>query len=397
MFAVAIKMLLEDRTKYIGLLIGIAFTAFLVTFAMSFFAGFMTRGFSLISENPTADIWVMDSAVNSSEATINMSDSALYLVKSVEGVDRAMPLYMEDMTARFANGHFQTFQVIGVDDALLSGVPRLHNGLKVSEALHIPQSVIVDGGGTSLKLQTPQDEKDRWSYDGVHLDAPTRELRFGDSMLINNKRVFVSGVSHTLPRFPPRPLLYTTLSNLKRLTPAQSKRLTFVMVRVKKGLDAKIVALKIHKETGLKALTSDDFKKETVIWFLINSEDVGDMVNMVILAMLVGFGVSGVMLYMFTQDHFKQYAILKAMGTTSAQLQKMIWSQVFVSAFIGSGMGVGVCTLFGALISGVDFPYRLMWFAPLLGLFGVLIVSSVAGFISIQALKKLQPAIVFAS
>ena len=109
MFGVAIKMLLEDKTKYIGLLIGIAFTAFLVTFAMAYFAGFMTRGFALVSENPTADIWVMDKAVNATQATINMSDSALYRVKSVAGVSSAMPLYIQDMTARFANGHFQLF------------------------------------------------------------------------------------------------------------------------------------------------------------------------------------------------------------------------------------------------------------------------------------------------
>ena len=397
MFGVAIKMLLEDKTKYIGLLIGIAFTAFLVTFAMAYFAGFMTRGFALVSENPTADIWVMDKAVHSTQATINMSDSALYRVKSVAGVSSAMPLYIQDMTARFANGHFQSFQVMGVDDATLSGAPRPTNGLKLSEALHIPSSVIVDSGGTEGKLQTPKNKQDMWPYDGVHLHVPTRELRFGDTLLINSKRVFVSGVSKTIPRFPPRPLLYTSISNFKRLSPSQNRRLTFVMVKINKGASAKQVAKKIETQTGLKALTSAAFKKETVLWYLQNSEDVGDMVNMVVLAMLVGFGVTGVMLYMFTQDHFKQYAILKALGTTSKQLQRMLFTQIFVSAFVGSGIGVGICTLFGLFMPSIGFPYRLMWFAPLLGIIGVFIVSCVAGFISTRALKKLQPAIVFAT
>ena len=397
MFRVAIKMLLEDKTKYIGLLIGIAFTAFLVSFAMAYFAGFMTRGFALVSENPTADIWVMDSAVSSCEATINMSDSALYRVKSVHGVVAAMPLYIEDMTARFANGSFQSFQVTGVDDATLSGAPHPTNKLKLSEALHIPSSIIVDSGGTDGKLQTPKEQKDIWPYNGTHLHISTRKLQFGDTLLIDGKRVFVSGISQTIPRFPPRPLIYTTVSNFKRLTPAQNRRLTFVMVKVKDKISVKKVANNIEKQTGLKALTSDAFKKQTVLWYLINSEDVGDMVNMVVLAMLVGFGVTGVMLYMFTQDHFKQYAILKALGTTSSQLRTMVFTQIFVTAFIGSGIGVGCCTLFGFFISNIDFPYRLMWFAPLLGILGVLIVSSVAGFISTRALNKLQPAIVFAT
>jgi putative ABC transport system permease protein len=39
---------------------------------------------------------------------------------------------------------------------------------------------------------------------------------------------------------------------------------------------------------------------------------------MLILAMAVGFGVTGVMLYMFTNEHLKQYAVLRALGATSS-------------------------------------------------------------------------------
>ncbi len=397
MFTIAVKILIEDRVKYIGLLIGIAFTAFLVTFAMSYFAGFMTRGFALVSENPSVDIWVMDRAVSSSEATINMSDAALNLVKSVQGVENAVPLYMQDMTARFPNGHFQAFQVIGVDDATLSGIPKIKSTRDASELLHIPGSVIVDSGGTSDKLQTPKYMKDSYPFDGPHLNAATRKLRFGDTLLINDKRIVVAGVSQTIPRFPPRPLIYTTLSNFKRLTPSQVKRLTFVMVKIKSGSNLHLIAQKIQKQTGLKALTSDDFKKQTVMWYLVNSEDVGDMVNMVVLAMLVGFGVTGVMLYMFTQDNLKYYALLKAMGASSKQLRVMIFTQVFMSALIGSGIGIGVCTLVGKLVANGDFPYRMMWFSPLFGLIGVLIVSITAGLISQHALKNVEAEMLFAS
>ena len=49
-------------------------------------------------------------------------------------------------------------------------------------------------------------------------------------------------------------------------------------------------------------------------WYLVNSEDVGDIAAMLTLAICVGFGVTGVMLYMFTAENLKQYAVLKAMG-----------------------------------------------------------------------------------
>ena len=51
MLIIALKMLLGDRTKYGGLLFGISFTSFLVTFAASYFGGMMTRSFALIADN----------------------------------------------------------------------------------------------------------------------------------------------------------------------------------------------------------------------------------------------------------------------------------------------------------------------------------------------------------
>lgn len=394
MFEVAIKMFMHDRTKYLGLIAGIGFTAFLVTFALAYFAGFMTRGFALVSENPTATVWVMDPAVHSTEATINMSDGSLGLVRSVEGVSYAVPLFLGDVTARFPNGHFQSFQLIGVDDATLSGTPKPQDGTGAS-VLHMPDSVIVDSGGTSGKLQTPLRKEDIWPWDGAHLDVPTRRLRYGDTLIINDRRVVVGGVSSTIPRFPPRPLMYTTQSNFKRLNPGQKRYITFIMVRGDKSITAAELAQRISTRTGLKAITSDAFKKETVMWYLVNSEDVGDMVNMVILAMLVGFGVTGVMLYMFTYENLRQYAVLKAMGASHRQLVTMVFTQAFAGVVIGSGIGIGFSALLGESVASVNFPFRMMWFCPLLGFLGVLIVSITAALISIRPVLHMEPGIIF--
>lgn len=59
MLRVVLKMLIGDRVKYTGILFGIAFTYFLTTFAGSYFAGFMKRGFALIAENPRTAEWVL--------------------------------------------------------------------------------------------------------------------------------------------------------------------------------------------------------------------------------------------------------------------------------------------------------------------------------------------------
>lgn len=395
MLHIALKMLMGDRAKYTGLLLGIAFTAFLVTFAASYFAGFMTRGFALITENPTTDVWIMDPAVTSVEQTINMPDPVLYRVRGVDGVRYAEPLAMGTVDARFPNGHFQTFEVIGVDDATLIGAPWLMDG-GAPTVLHAPDAVIVDDGGTFGKLETPVRKADQWPHDGPHLDVPTRALIPGDELLVDDYRIKVAGRSETVPRFPPRPLLYTSYSNAVRILPVERHRLTFVLASAQPGVTPQDLAQRIQQQTGMRARSSDDFKADTVRWYLVNSEDVGDMAAMLILAMSVGFGMTGVMLYMFTYENQNQYAVLKAMGATPRLLLAMILVQSGVCALLGTGIGLGLCGLVGEAVSAAGYPFRMMWYTPLFGIIGVLIVSLTAAAISIRPVLKLQPAIVFA-
>ena len=394
MLRVALKMLFGDRAKYVGLLFGIAFTSFLVTFAASYFCGFMTRGFALISENPTADVWVMDPAVDSAEQTTNMPDSALDRVRSVDGVLWAVPLALGTADARFPNGRFQPFQIIGVDDATLSSVPRLRDGASPT-ALRSPDAAIVDPGGTEGKLETPLLKADQWPTE-PHLNAPMRPLRVGDELLVNDNRVRIAGTSEALPRYPPRPLLYTTLSNADRILLPERHRLTFVLATGVPGVALNELAARIQAQTGLKARAADDFKADTVRWFLINSEDVGDIGAMLSLAMSVGFGITGIMLYMFTTEALKQYAVLKAMGATSRLLLAMIFVQAGQCALLGTGLGLGLCAIIGQIAVQADYPFRMMWFTPLIGCVMVVLVSIVAAAISVRPVLRLEPAVVFA-
>src|SRR5260370_36632017 len=116
MLRIALKMLIGDRAKYAGLLFGISFTSFLVTFASSYFVGFMTRGFALIAENPKTDVWVMDPAVRSGEQTRNLPVSALERVRSVEGVSCAVPLALGTPEVPFENGRRPSVQGIACDE-----------------------------------------------------------------------------------------------------------------------------------------------------------------------------------------------------------------------------------------------------------------------------------------
>jgi putative ABC transport system permease protein len=326
----------------------------------------------------------MDPAVSSVEQTTNMTTASLYRVRSVAGVATAVPLALGSAEVRFPNGRFQNFQVIGVDD------------VTAPVTLRAPDAVIVDSGGTTGKLDTLAADVATWPRDQSLLEAPTRPLAGGDELIVNDQRVQVVAVSDGLSRFPPRPLMYTTLSNAERILLPERRRLTFILVTIAAGELPGEIAMRISEQTGLRARTAEELKADTVRWSLVNSEDVGDMAAMLWIAMLVGFGVTGVLLYLFTNDSLKQYAVLKAMGATSCTLLGMVFVQAGLCGVLGSGLGLGLCAIVGQAAVAAGYPFRMMWFTPLLGGVVVVLVSVVAATISARTVLKLEPALVFA-
>jgi putative ABC transport system permease protein len=192
-------------------------------------------------------------------------------------------------------------------------------------------------------------------------------------------------------------LLYTTYANAARILLPERHLMTFVLAKAAPGIPPAALATRIEARTGLRARTANQFTADTVRWFFLNSEDVGDIASMISIAMLVGFGVTGVMLYMFTEENLKQYAVLKAMGATPRLLLTMILAQAGLCALLGTGLGLGLCAIVGQIAAAeADYPFRMMWFTPLFGGTMVILVSLVAAAISARPVLKLHPGIVFA-
>ena len=102
------------------------------------------------------------------------------------------------------------------------------------------------------------------------------------------------------------------------------------------------------------------------------------------------------MLYMFTYENQKQYAVLRALGSSSRSLLAMVGIHAATCALIGTGIGIGLCGIAGAGVERMGFPFRMMWFTPLAGILGVVPVCVAAATISARPVMKLQPAVVFA-
>src|SRR3954454_17283182 len=124
-------MLVGDRAKFYGIVLGLTFAALLITQQGSIFCGLMCLTAGQIYDITGADLWVMDANVRYVDDVKPMIENNLYRVRGVAGVQWAVPLYKGQGRAKINSidrlGHKQEVieQVIllGLDDASMVGAP----------------------------------------------------------------------------------------------------------------------------------------------------------------------------------------------------------------------------------------------------------------------------------
>lgn len=111
----AYKLLVNDKAKFTALLIGITFAVFLMMFVTSMLIGVLNHASATVI-NIGATMWIMDPAVQTVSNTVGMPDYVLDAVRSMQGVQYAVPLYSGAGLAKLPDGTYQSVNVIGLDD-----------------------------------------------------------------------------------------------------------------------------------------------------------------------------------------------------------------------------------------------------------------------------------------
>lgn len=384
MYYTALKMLMGDRSKYFGMVMGLTFASFIMTQQPAIFTGLMARTFSFITDLGQPDIWVMDPKVQFIDDIKPMQDTELYRVRGVEGVEWAVPLYKGLLKARLENGNFQTCIVVGLDDATLIGGPAVMIEGRL-EDLRRAEGVIVDIDGAQTKLaKAPVRAGDK--------PAP---LQLGDVLELNDRRATVVGIARVTRTFQSQPVIYTTYTRAIGFAPRERKLLSFVLVKARAGEDLQALTARIRKATGLAAYTRDEFKMLTVQYFMKNTGIPINFGMAVLLGFIIGAAVAGQTFYNFTLDNLRQFGVLKAMGTGNGMLLRMILLQATVVGTIGWGLGVGAAALFGYVFRDGVLAFKFPWQLLVISGGAVTLICIFAALLSILKVIKLEPAIVF--
>lgn len=381
---VALKMLIGDRAKYIGIIMGITFASLLITQQSAIFVGLMTRTYGTITDLGQADIWVVDPKAQYVDDVKPMQDTQLLRVRGIDGVAWAVPMYRGMLKARLADGNFQTVYVIGLDDStLMGGPPRMLEGRLAD--LRRADGVIVETVGAHDKLAKPPRVP----------GGPREPLHIGDTLEINDHRAIVVGFSQNTRTFQSQPIIYTTYSRAMSFAPPERRMLGFILVKAKPGEDLHTLTARIERQTGLAAYTSDEFADVTINYFM---KYTGIPINIgiaVLLGFIVGTAIAGQTFYNFTLDNIRQFGALKAMGTQNSTLLRMILLQSVLVGLIGYGLGVGIASFIGYSAANTELSFRMPWQLLFISLGAVSLICVLAAFLSIWKVMRLEPAIVF--
>jgi putative ABC transport system permease protein len=436
---IALKMLVGDRAKFFGIVLGVTFAALLITQQGSIFCGLMLRTAGQIYDITGADLWVMDANVRYIDDVKPMVENNLYRLRGVRGVKWAVPLYKGNARAKINSLGIdpetkrpKKYEVIeqvillGVDDASMVGAPPREK-IFVGELrdLRKPDAVIIDcarlrklypGEDWDLEPGLPGDRERILEVIGPVLAKlglgswrPEKSLerqlakkrhdfyeRFvGRELEMNDHRAIIVGVCEATRTFQSNAVVYTTYSRAKNFAPQERKVLSYILAKAEDDVPPGVVIERIKAQTGLQSRTSHDFIQDTFEYYL---KYTGIPINFgitVLLGFLVGTAIAGQTFYNFTLENIKQFGALKAMGTTNGRVVGMILLQAAVVGLLGYGIGVGLAALFGYETQGGELAYFTPWQILPITFAAVFLICILSSILSVRRVIVLEPAVVF--
>jgi putative ABC transport system permease protein len=395
---IALKMLVGDRAKFLGIVLGLTFSALLITQQGSIFCGLMLRTCGQITDITGADLWVMDPTVRYIDDVKPMIENNLYRVRGVEGVLWAVPLYKGQARVKVnpdvSRGNQATVIeqaiLLGLDDATLVGAPppdRILAGRL--RDLRMPEAIIVDSDRLA-KLYPNEPWADlRRLGKGFYRRFLRRQLE------MNDHRAIIVGVCEATRTFQTNPVVYTTYSRAKNFAPQERKILSYILAKTAPGVPQELVSRRIAAMTGLGARTSSEFMWMTINYYLLYTGIPFNFGITALLGFLVGTAIAGQTFYNFTIENIKQFGALKAMGATNVRIVGMILLQGLVVSLLGYGIGVGLAALFGRAIRGTELAFFTPWTLLPVTAGAIVLICILSSLVSVQRVIRLEPAIVF--
>jgi len=368
----AIRNLFHDKISLAVTIVGILFSVVLVAVQLGIYAG-TSRTITSVIDHANGELWIAAYGTKSIEESGVLTGNERYAALATLGVDQVYPIVAAFNSWKRPDGANQLCVIIGTDIS--------RDGL-------LPWN-IVEGQLSTLKLPDAiTADRTYFSYLGITGIGTTAE--------VNGQRVRITAITQGIRSFTTTPYIFTTLKQARRLLGISSQSASFYLVKIAPGADVSAVQASLkHKLPKLDILTTEEFKRRSIAHWLFGTGAGIALIGGALLGMLVGTVIVAQTLYASTKDHLNEFATLRALGSSSLYIHKVILAQAGLSAVAGYGLGM-IIAMSVVLLSANSKLEIMMTPSLAVGLFALtLFMCAISAVSAIIKVTRIDPAVVF--
>jgi putative ABC transport system permease protein len=364
----------HDRLRSGVTIVGIVFAVVLLAVQLGLYVS-ASRMITGAVDNAVADLWVLPFGTQSFDEGAPLLGSAeRHQVLAVPGVRAVTPLVVGFSDWRRPDSATSSVVIVGAD---------------IETKALLPWSI---SAGELASLKEPDGVGvDRSYFEELGVDG------IGDFGHVEGERARVRLVTDGIRSFTRSPYIFTTTRRARAMFGIGSQASTFLLVRTEQGAD--VASLKSDIAGRLESaevLTSAEFRERNIQQWMFNTGAGVALIGGAVLGLIVGTVIVSQTLYSSTKDHLREYATLRALGSPSKYLYKVVMTQAALCAVIGYTLGMIVALLLARASLETAMPIVLTPF--LAGSLLVLTVgmSAIAAAAAILKVMEIDPASVFA-
>jgi putative ABC transport system permease protein len=373
MVDLAIKILLDDKGRFLITVSGVGFAVALVFVQVGLFLGLLESA-SITIDRMDADLWIAARSTPNVDFANPFPETYLQRVRSVPGVERADNLIVWFATVTLPTGAKETAVVYGLKDFT---------------DWNLPWKV----------LQGEPEDLRRGRYVFLDDSAARRFGAFvvGERREFSGQRLKIIGRTDEARSFTTSPIAFLDYGRIQAMSPAElDRRTTYIVAKLAPGADLEAVRAEIRRRLPYNDVhTRAEWSRQSRAYW-IKSTGLGlTMFLTVSLGALVGVLVVAQTLYTSTKEHLREFGTVKAIGGRDRDIYAIIAEQAGIAACLGYLMGAAVTLALRPALARLEMPLTMTPELAAVVFVGTFTLCLAASALSFRTIADLDPADVF--
>lgn len=368
---VGVAMVLHDKVKSLGTLLGVVFAVLLSNQQAGIFLGLLSKN-TMFVDHAGADLWIAPLGTETLQPGPTLSDSVLYRARVTPGVRVAEPLLFSGASVALPGGGSEGVTLVGV---------------RAPYTLGGPWNVVA---GSAQSLARPDtllfEDSERSKLGGLNLGS-VRE--------VSGHRVVVGGFTWGLLPFGPS-YAFADYDTARLLTHVDARHSHFVLANVEPGQSPDAVAAELRRRIpDARVFTRAELRRSVVRYLLLRTPIGMTFGSSALFGLLIGFVIVSLSMFSAVVDNLREFGTLKAIGATTSDLARVLFVQAVLFATGGTLLGLTVVTRLAEAMRSPKLGMVLPW-QLLLGTTALMQALCVfASMLALWRIRKIEPAMVF--